>query len=78
MCVGLNAQGRAMHDVFIGCKLTSHLIKLHAMSFSQHLHPAVIALIARECKGAQRTSSYTVRLFWLAVMALPMLPELFR
>lgn len=28
------------------------------MSFSQRLHPAVIALIARECKGKQRTLAW--------------------
>ena len=28
------------------------------MSFRQHLHPAVIALIARECQGKQRTPAW--------------------
>lgn len=35
------------------------------MSFSQHLHPAVIALIGRECKDAQRTLAW---LLWRGKM----------
>ena len=43
---------------FIKCKAYVLTQACGSMSFSQRLHPAVIALIGRECKGKQRTPAW--------------------